>query len=302
MSKSQSRAKLEYALYRVITGLVCLVPLRILQWGGSMVGVLFFLVHKRRRIVLGNLSLIYPDQSPRWRSRLGMRCARHFGRILFDLIKLSRMSRERLMTLLPIEGLDHLEESLKMGKGAFVLSGHLGNWEMAAQAMALRGVNQEMVYRPLDNPYLDRELRDMRTRFGNRLIPKKGAIRGMLTALGENRVIDILIDQYVSPELGVSAPFLGHPAPTTASLAQIVLKTGAPVLPLISYPEGKGYKTEIHSPVPVEEGDDAESLTVRYNEIISEMIKNRPHTWLWFHDRWGIRKSPRNAESGEAEG
>jgi len=284
--KSDATRRSELRLYRLTSGVSSLLPFRLLQMLGAIVGVIFFLISSRRGIVLGNLKRVFPEWSGWRRFRTALGCGAHFGRIAFDYLKWSNASPELLQKKIRLEGMEHLKAALDRGKGAFVLSAHFGNWEIAALTISLEGFPQAMVHRPLDNDALEAELSRRRTRFGNTLIPKRGAMKGILRALQDNGVVDILIDQKAEAEVSVTVPFLGIPTPTIASLAKIVLSTDAAVVPLFSYPEGSGYRVRLLPPLLRSAEDTVESLTERYNAVISDAIMETPRLWLWFHNRW----------------
>jgi len=286
--KSAATIRFELFLYRLSNGASALLPFWLLQNLGRAVGVIFFLLSARRRIVLANLHRVFPGRSGWIRFGIGLRCGAHFGRIAFDYLKWSRSSPETLRGKIRLNGLEHLQRALERGKGAFLLSAHFGHWEVAALTLSLEGYPQGMVHRPLDNAVLEEELSERRTRFGNTLIPKKGALKGMLKVLHKNGTVDILIDQKAEAEAGVESSFLGIPTPTVVSLGKLVLSSGAAVVPLFSYPEGTGYRVELLEPLLPSPGDTPESLTETYNAVLSRAILETPHLWLWFHNRWRV--------------
>jgi KDO2-lipid IV(A) lauroyltransferase len=286
--KSRGVLSFEFGLYRLANGLSRLLPFRFLQALGKTVGALFFLLSSRRRIVLGNLKKVFPEWTAFKRVKTALRCGAHFGRIAFDYLKWSRAPEEILRRKVRLEGLEHLKEALKKDRGAFVLSAHFGHWEVAALRLSLEGFPQAMVHRPLDNPRLEEELSRRRTRFGNTLIPKAGAMKETLRAVKRNSIVDILIDQKADPEGSVTVPFLGVPTPTIASLARLVQSTGASVVPLFSYPDGTGYRISLLPAIPCDPGVTLESLTESYNTELSRAILETPYLWLWFHNRWRI--------------
>ncbi|MDD5562776.1 MAG: lysophospholipid acyltransferase family protein [Thermoanaerobaculaceae bacterium] len=288
--RSEQTNRREYRLYRVAWALGRAAPLGLLQWIGAALGVLFLLVSKRRRTVLGNLKRVFPGRSRGARLRIALRCAAHFGRISFDFVKWSQAAPETLTGKVRCEGIENLQAALASGKGCFVLSAHFGHWEVASQWLALAGFPQGMVYRPLENPLVEAELARARTRFGNWLIAKDGAGRGAIKAVRRSGVVDILLDQKADLEHSEIVTFLGIPTPTTPSLAKLVLATGAAVVPLFSYPDGTGYRFRLDPPLGIEPGDTVVSLTQRYNDCVSREILARPHLWFWFHDRWTPRK------------
>jgi KDO2-lipid IV(A) lauroyltransferase len=281
----------EFQLYRTFLWLGRATPFWLLQKIGAVLGVVFLLLApSRRRTVARNLSRVFPGRSALSRWGIALRCAAHFGRITFDFIKWSRASAETIRREVRCEGLENIAEAGRRGKGCFVLSAHFGHWEVAAQWLAVNGFPQGMVYRPLENPLVEAELARSRTRFGNTLIPKEGATRGIMRTIRKGGLIDILLDQKADLEHSVIVTFLEVATPTTPSLAKLVLATGAAVVPLFSYPDGSGYRFRLDPPVPVEPGDTITTLTQRFNDRVSREIFAHPQLWFWFHDRWTPRK------------
>jgi KDO2-lipid IV(A) lauroyltransferase len=280
----------EYRLFRVASAIGRLVPFWFLQKAGACLGVAFFAVSSRRRTVLGNLRRVLPRSSTTARLRIALRCAAHFGRITFDFIKWSQAPPDAFDTLVHCQGLDNLQRALAGGRGCFILSAHFGHWEVAAQWLAIHGFPQVLVYRPLENPLVENELATARTRFGSSLTPKGTATRGIVKTLRAGGIVDILLDQKADLEHSVIVDFLGIPTPTTPSLAKIALATGAPVVPLFSYPRGSGYDFALEPAIVAAAGDTVTTLTQRYNDCVSRRILDRPELWFWFHDRWTPRK------------
>jgi KDO2-lipid IV(A) lauroyltransferase len=281
----------EFQLYRVARALGRVAPFWLLQGVGAALGVVFFLLaSSRRRTVLANLRRVLPGRSRWFRAKVALRCAAHFGRITFDFIKWGQVPAETLDAMVACEGLENLKESLGRDKGVFVLSAHFGHWEVAAEWLAVHGFPQALVYRPLENPLMEAELAEARTRFGNSLIPKAGATREIMKTLKAGGIVDMLLDQKADLEHSVIVDFLGVPTPTTPSLARFVLTTGAAVVPLFSYPRGTGYTFMIEPPILAEAGDTETTLTQKCNDALSGPILERPELWFWFHDRWTPRR------------
>jgi KDO2-lipid IV(A) lauroyltransferase len=166
-----------------------------------------------------------------------------------------------------------------------------------AYMAGLRQVYIDLVARPLDNPRLESQLARMRIASGNRIIPKKNAIRGVLRSLGENRGVAIMIDQNVRTETRVFVPFFGRLAATTPSLAFLALRAGVPVLPVFAEPRpGHGYHFVYGPPIPLPDSGDRQKdildLTAACTAAVEERVRRRPGAWLWMHDRWKSRPRP----------
>jgi KDO2-lipid IV(A) lauroyltransferase len=292
--RSERTNRREFSLYRLAKALGRVCPFWFLQRVGAVLGVVFLLVSPRRWTVTANLKRVFPARSRRFRFGVAVRCAAHFGRIGFDYIKWGQVPAEVLASMVTCRGLENLEEARARGKGVFMLSAHFGHWEVTAQWLAIHGFPQALVYRPLENPLIEAELATSRTRFGSSLIPKAGAIRGIMKTLSQGGFVDILLDQKADLEHSVIVDFLGIPTPTTPSLAKFVLATGAAVNPVFSYPRGVGYEFTIEPCILAEPGDTVTTLTQRYNDALSRAILASPDLWFWFHDRWTPRRRQSN--------
>jgi KDO2-lipid IV(A) lauroyltransferase len=183
----------------------------------------------------------------------------------------------------------------------FLLSAHIGNWEIGALVAGMLGEPIAPVVRPLDNPLLEEELGRLRRRFGNRPVPKKQATRELLRAMARNETVAILVDQNVLPREAVFVPFFGRPAATTPSLALLQLKTGAAVVPVFTWPEADGrYRLDFETPIlPEEFGGTAvdreervRRATARYMAVTEAAVRKDPAAWLWVHNRWKTRPVP----------
>ena len=191
-----------------------------------------------------------------------------------------------------VVGERHAEQAAALGRGILYLTAHLGLWEVCALTVGLiRPETLLVVNRPLDNPLLEEEVTAFRGRFGNEPLGKRNILRAVLRHLGSRGSVGFLIDQRVSPDVGIEVPFFGQPAWTHPILARIVRKTRTPLVPLCALWDDPGdYTLRFFEPlIPDELGDDELEdlpLTTRLSQITEEMIRSRPEQWLWFHDRW----------------
>jgi KDO2-lipid IV(A) lauroyltransferase len=252
------------------------------------------LARKRRSIALGNLRRALPSLPPEEIEGIARRCAESFGSVLFDFLAASGFSREELKERVSLEGVANYLDSLKRGKGVFLLSAHFGNWEIGALAAGLVAGPIASVVRPLDNPLLERDLARLRGIFGNRVIAKRNAAREILRELKDGTTVAILIDQNVLPREAIFVDFLGRPAATSPALALLQKKTDAAVVPVLCRPQGFGrYCLRFERPITLEEIPERErtieGLTRRYTEFLEEAVRAEPEHWLWMHNRWRTR-------------
>jgi KDO2-lipid IV(A) lauroyltransferase len=294
--------RVEYGFYLLLKGFLRALPHPAARAFGRWIGALAHALDRRHReIALRNMALALPETSEAERRRLVGECFRHFGAALCDAISAARFNPTELCHLYTLEGWEHLDEAERLGKGLFLLTAHLGFWELSPPLIGLTRGPMSIVVRPADNPFLDRELRAMRERFGNTVIPKHGAARRMLEVLRDRGRLGILIDQRVQEREGITVPFFGRPAFTSPILARLSLRGGTPVVPLTVYPEPGGrYRVVVREPILPPEGESGDeavlALTRRYLEIAEKDIREHPALWLWMHRRWEERKRKRDSE------
>lgn len=299
MKQAPVRHRVEYAFYLLFKGFLRLLPHARTRKLGELLGSFAWRLDRRHReVALRNLEKAMPELSAEERRRMVHDCFRHFGGALFDALSSSRFDLEELCSRLSFEGWEHLGEAAEAGKGVFILSAHLGYWEIAALPIGIYKAPLHVVGRPADNPHLDRELRWLRERFGNRTIDKHGAARKMVQTIRDCGWLGILIDQRVPEREAIQVPFFGHPALTTPVLARLSLRTGAPVVAIFAFPLPNGrYQFVARPPIwppkgpPEDQGEETvAALTRRYLEVTEEEIRRHPEQWLWMHRRWDVRR------------
>lgn len=295
MKNAPVRHRIEQGAYLLVKGLLRALPHEGARQAGRLLGGLAGrLLGERRRRARENLRQAFPERSEEEIDAVLQESFRHLGLAFCDPLSAVRFDAVEFCRRLTLEGFGNLQEAEAHGKGVFVMSAHLGCWEAAAHTVGLYQGPLDVVGRPLDNPYLDRDLVHMRTRFGNRVLDKRGAARGMLKVLKAGGRVGILIDQRSPDADAIQVPFFGRPARTTAALARMSLRTGAPVVPLFGYPEPEGryrvvYRQAIHPPAGPEGARDPQivsDLTARYLAIVEAEIRPRPELWMWLHRRW----------------
>ena len=296
MKNRPFRHRVEYGAYLTLKGFLRALPHPATRAVGRALGSLAHGIDRRHReVALRNMGLALPEIPEAERRRLVRECFRHFGAALCDAISSTRFDAVEICRRFTLEGWEHVEEAERQGRGVFMLTAHLGLWELVPPIVGLYRGPIDIVVRPADNPWLDRELRSLRERFGNGVVPKRGAARRMLETIRAGGRVGLLIDQRVQEREGIAVPFFGRPALTSSILARVSLRTGAPVVPMTAYPEPEGrYRVVVRPPIfPPESEDDDEAvaaLTRRYLEVAEEDIRAHPEMWLWMHRRWDERK------------
>jgi len=309
MSRRRKNAllqRVEYLLYRAAARLVRSASNETsARWGSRIGDVARHILRSRDRLALRNLAETFPAMSDAERRRVIDECWRHFGREALATIRVQHLPPDEIAAQCPFVNTHLIEEALALGRGVILISAHFGAWEIGGLALMSVLKNVHTVARPLDNELLERDLIRLRAHTGVQVVDRKRAARPLLKALSHNGVVVLLADQAVQPWEGVLVPFLGRPAWTTDGPAKMALRQQTPIVFGFCIPDQNGHRLEFEEPIRIgqlgEDGNNADALTTRINDVISRRITERPELWLWMHDRWK-GNAPGETESEASDG
>jgi KDO2-lipid IV(A) lauroyltransferase len=282
-----------YIIFRAVVGFFNIMPMGIAMEFGALFGRLLGSVPcVRRDMVFSNmkraLDLKYND-AELW--SLLKSFYRNVGIMFAEYARIPTLSADNIDQYVSFEGLEHFDEALKKGRGVIILTGHIGNWELAGAALSLKGYKSKIIARPLNNPYLNEFVLRQREVFGSEIIDRDSAIKKVLGELKGNGIVGILFDQRPPNKDAVDVDFFGLTAPTTKVLAALAMKTGAAVIPafLIRVAPFR-FKLVVKAPVELVRGYAKERSikenTQRFTKEIESVVAKHPEQWLWFHSRW----------------
>lgn len=292
---------IEYIFYISLAYILRMIPLLLSLRIGETLGMILFIVDKKHReIALTNIRRAFRNEKTEEEIiRIAKGCYRNLGRSFVEFSRMMTDNREYIEKNIEIEGFENYLSAKEKGRGVLYLTGHCGNWELMALSQSLKGYPFSIVVRPIDNTYLNRKVEEIRTRYGNRIIEKKKAMREILRCLHEDGTIGVLLDQNVTSKEGVFVDFFGEPACTNRGMAQIAIKTETPVLSaFIHYLGGGRHRIIVGEEIELKRSGNPEmdmiSNTAKFTKVIEDHIRQYPEEWLWLHRRWKTRpdKSP----------
>jgi Kdo2-lipid IVA lauroyltransferase/acyltransferase len=282
---------LEYGLVRALMAVARVSPDRLIDLMGTSLGMAFYTFDRaHRRIAVRNLAVAFPLRSDGERRAIARDAFKHFGRVLFTLLKFSTLTKQQILDRIDVEGAERTRSAYAQGRGVFLVTGHFGFWE-------IHGIGHGAFYEPiavlaraLDNPRLNRLLEAIRARTGNSVIYRQGTIRRVMRTLEAGKGVAILIDQHIVSRDAIYVDFFSRPAATTSVLAALVLRTGAVAIPVFALPAPGGrYRLIYEHPVapPVANTPEAiRDFTQRCTDVLEMYVRRNPELWLWMHRRW----------------
>lgn len=286
--------RLEYAAARTLQILICALPASAAREIGAGLGSLAYAVGIRREVVLDHLSRVFGEERSKAElARIARESYRNFGRTTFEFGRFPRLDARAIEETVSLEGGEHLDRALAEGKGAILVAGHFGNWELAA-TLATRGYPLTFLVGEQHNTLVDGLMNRLRARFGVEIVPLTGSLMGVLRALRRNRIVAMLSDQDAGRS-GIFVDFLGLPASTPYGPGRIAARTGAPVVPgnAVRRPGGR-HSLVFRPPVPpAPEGaspeEAARHYTQAYTTALEDFVRRHPEQYFWMHRRWKTR-------------
>lgn len=275
-----------------LKALVAKMPAAYLLFCGKIVGhLLYYLAIPQRRIVNRNLRFSLIESSPQQNHSMTKCIFQHFGITLLELLQMACFTRQELTSKIRIEDEEILVKALAKQKGVVLITAHLGNYEMAAQAIPLLlGLPIASVAKKMRNIRLNRLIHNLRTRFGNKVIYKKGALPEMMQTLRQGRMVTILMD--ISRRFdGVEVNFFGRRATATPSAALLGLRCKSPIIPIFCHRSPNSELIlQIEPPVEIHRTQDLRSDLQTNTQLITDRveraIRNYPQQWNWLLKRW----------------
>jgi KDO2-lipid IV(A) lauroyltransferase len=256
----------------------------------------------RRSLILANLRRVYGGAAPDAEiERLAQAHYAHLARLAGEFLRFPWLPEARRAALVRVENVAALAAALERGKGAILITGHFGNWEVATAAGIrrfphLRG-RFRFVRRPLKPRWFDALVTSRFRRAGFGVLPKRGGLDAIVECLERGDMVVFPFDQYAGGRDGVQVEFFGQPTGTFRSVAVLAMSTGAPVLAAASWREPDGrHVLRFEDPLPAidcEDVDDAIRKSTRaYNAALERLILRHPEQWWWVHRRWRDEESP----------
>lgn len=298
------RYRLEYAAFRGVAALVRWLPeAAALALAGLIGDLAGRVVRVRRHVVDANLARAFPGRPRRWRSRVAVASYRHLARETATFLRMDGMDPDEVRQRTVVEGLDAVREAMEQGRGAVIVTGHFGNWEIGGAALAARGLPTDVVAVRQNNPLFDRDLVAMRERFGMRVLEKRKAPRRALGSLRAGRVVALVADQNVHG--GVFVDFFGVPAATARGPALFACRVGSPVFLGIALrlPGAAARYRVLLREISLHRGGLGQEaiarLTQAHQSALEEWVRAEPTQYFWHHRRWKTRPCP-GPEGAEA--
>ena len=250
-------------------------------------------VDHRGHVVRPNLQIAFPERDAAAVRQLAREFYWGYAQVMVELVKAARMSPEEIRGRVTVAGLEPLRVALAGGRPVIVLAAHQCNWEWLLLAVCAEfAYPVDAAYKPLVNPWADRAMIAIRSRFGARMVPAANLLGDILRRRKLARVIAINADQEpVQSENKHWLRFLNRDSAFYTGPEEIARATRYPVWFLQIRRVRRGYYAVEAVPL----WDAVEKLapgefTERYAAMVERQIRAAPPDWPWSHKRWRLQR------------
>jgi len=239
-----------------------------------------------RARALENLAMIWPQMPQERRAEIASKCLNNVGRSFIENYSARDFPKRMAKNTPTGAGVAALEKAAEQGKPVILVTGHYGNYEAMRACLVARGYDIGGLYRNMKNPYFNAHYVQTMEAFGGPVFPQgRRGTAGFVRHLKEGGQLVLLFDQHVfgAPALD----FLGQPANTALSAAELALRYDALLIPFygIRQADGVSFDTVLEAPVP---HSDAVTMTQALNDSLTARVEADPGQWFWVHRRWRI--------------
>jgi lauroyl/myristoyl acyltransferase len=252
---------------------------------------LFALIGENRRGAIANMQRVL--NTDRWTATLA--AARMFSEFAFCMSEtLEYYSPRPQPVRIDLPEHDPIAEALRDRRGVVVVTGHFGNWDIAAKTLREYGRPINVVMAQEANATTQEYVRSARERVGVRVIFSDTSVfssLNMIRALRDNEIVAIQLDRMLGTGGARPLPFLGAPALFPSGPFVLARLAGTPVIPVFIPRLGtRHYAVHVGEGVEVpREARDPHVLDRLMLEVVEqfgEEVRRHPLQWFQFAPFW----------------
>jgi phosphatidylinositol dimannoside acyltransferase len=257
-----------------------------------LVPVVTIAMRKKRAIVSRHMQRVQPDLSERQIRRAVQKSYESYARYYIETFRLPLLNSQQIQSGVSIDGFEHIESALKLGKGVILALPHLGGWEWSGRWLIQRGHRLNAVVEKLESPRLFEMFLQLRKKYGVQVIPLDASAGvAVQQALARNEIVALLSDRDIQGT-GIEVEFFGERTTIPTGPAFFALRTGAALIPLATYflKRLDGHKTIVRPAIEVERfatlRDDMQRISQDLANELELLIRHDPAQWHLFQPNW----------------
>lgn len=282
-----------YLLTYPILWLISRLPFRLFYVFSDVVFVLtYHFVRYRRKVVLANLNLAFPEKEELELKKIRKKFYRHMCDLFLEMVRTMNMNREALKKHYHISNLEVIRE-IEKKKSILIVCAHYANWEWNVSINNYVTSKGYAVYQQLGNRYFDALIKKIRSRWNTTPITQQETVRTVMRneQLGVRAIYGMVSDQspmaskaqYWDTFMGVTVPIFNGPEVMARKMDLAVLFARVTKVK-------RGYYNLEFVPITTQGKSTAETeITRKFLDLTEALIREEPAYYLWTHRRWKHR-------------
>lgn len=273
-----------------LLSLLSLLPLGVLYGLALCLFILlYYITGYRRAVVDENLRNSFPEKAEAELKAIAKKYYRYLADMVVETLKTLTITKQEILKRVEGVNTELVKDALNSGRSVIGILGHYGNWEMCAQGFSLLFEKRRIiVYKPINNPYVDKMMYRARARFGATLVSMKNIARQLITYRDEPTITVLVGDQTPAlNELHYFTNFLNQPTGVYLGAEKLAKITNSLVVFCDIRLVRRGYYTCTF--VPLFDKPTATApyeITKAHVAYLEKVICQQPEYWLWSHRRW----------------
>lgn len=249
----------------------------------------------RKKTVRENLALTLPHLSEKERLKVESKFYQHMCDMFMEMIKTMTISKKEMQKRFKFTNLDLMEEYEQKNKSIVLFYAHYASWEWSIILGTFVKFKGYGIYKKIRNPYFDKLVKDIRSKFDATLIDTKSTTK-QVTENQQKGILGIygfISDQTPTPHKAKYwDDFMGHEVPIHTGGEMLARNLDMNVLYMKVMKVKRGHYEATFIPL----SDDIQSLpefevSRRFIREVEKQIYEAPEYYFWTHKRWKHRKN-----------
>ena len=284
-----------YLLAYPILWCISMLPFRMLYLFSDFVYlIVYYIIGYRKKTVRENLALALPHLTPEERLIIEKKSFRHLCDMFLEMIKTMTISKKEINKRFVFTNMEVYKNLEAKEKNIAIMMAHYASYEWAISMNVYVNFSAFAIYKKLANPYFDKLVRNIRSRFKANLITTKETIP---TIINNNRNKELSIYGFASDQSPrISSvfhwqKFMGIEVPVHTGAEMLSKKYDMNVIFVKVKKLKRGYYqasfeilSENAQEVPNYE------ITDKFLKLVEHQIIEAPEYYLWTHKRWKHRR------------
>ena len=283
-----------YAISYPIIWVLSRLPMFILY---LLSDVLFFLIYGvfgyRKKIVLENLKLAFPEKSAKERKEIAKKFFKHFTDLFIESIKAFSITEKEIQKRYRYKNPELVNEYYRQERSIALVGAHQANWEWSISLPLILDIPVYGAYTRLSNKYFEKWVRESREKFGVLGYKTSEMVKGMQKRFSKKEIGAYILLSDQSPQVHKTyywREFFNIKVPIHTGAEMLSKRFDLVVINYVTKKVKRGYyETEFQliTDTPKEFND--YEITDKYIALTEDNIKQQPEFYLWSHKRFKHR-------------